>query len=517
MKKALLTFSIFLTTLILSINSYSQNALSLDGANDYVNCGNSTSLNITGTALTLEAWIYPTSWKTQVWQGNIISKEGTGTGYMLRAGANGTLNMNIGNGPGTNSWHELSSSTGTLSLNTWQHVAGTYDGAFMRIYVNGVLIDSLAKTISMTGTASVSLYLGESPSYSGRYFPGKIDEVRIWNIAKTKAEIITNMNNELCTLSSNLKAYYTFNQGIAGGANSTITTLTDLSGNSNTGTLINFSLSGATSNWTTGQNLVPGVVTSTNSVTTCGSYTMPDGRVITTAGTYYDTLSTSGACDSLVAYSISFSSAHIANSYTSAACLSYTMPNGNLISTSGVYYDTISASGSCDTLNEYTITISAGVDDSVYQSGNKLISFDTWAPAHQWVDCNAGFTPITGQITKTYTPTTTGSYAVIVTRGSCVDTSDCISVVINNTGINLLDISNEFEVYPNPTKDILNFENFENQNITSIAIMDVTGKYVILKFGKLDNSINIESLNSGVYFIKISTEKGLATLKFIKE
>ena len=117
MKKLLLSLSIFFFTTI----SFSQNALSLDGTNDYVNCGTGTSLNITGTAITMEAWIYPTSWRTNIWQGNVISKEGTGTGYMLRVGAGGKLNMNVGNGPGAGTWNELSSSTTVLTLNTWQH------------------------------------------------------------------------------------------------------------------------------------------------------------------------------------------------------------------------------------------------------------------------------------------------------------------------------------------------------------------------------------------------------------
>jgi hypothetical protein len=114
-----------------------ENALSFDGTDDRVNCGQSASVNITGNTITLEAWIYPTAWKTSSWQGNIINRElGAFGGYMLRCGATGTLSFNFGNGT---AWYEVQSSINALTLNTWQHVAGTYDGTTLRIYVNGTL------------------------------------------------------------------------------------------------------------------------------------------------------------------------------------------------------------------------------------------------------------------------------------------------------------------------------------------------------------------------------------------
>ena len=94
---------IYLTGLLLfflSINSNAQNALNFDGLDDRVTCGNSAQVQIAGTTITLEAWIYPTSWKPAVFEGNIINKENNNPdlGYMLRAGASGQLNFNLGNG-----------------------------------------------------------------------------------------------------------------------------------------------------------------------------------------------------------------------------------------------------------------------------------------------------------------------------------------------------------------------------------------------------------------------------------
>ncbi|MGB1041432.1 MAG: LamG-like jellyroll fold domain-containing protein [Flavobacteriales bacterium] len=491
----------------ISIYSFSQNSLSFDGINDYVNCGNHSSLNITGTAITLEAWIYPTSWKTQVWQGNIISKESpVGTGYMLRAGAGGKLNINVGSG---GPWNELTSSSNVLTLNTWNHVAGTYDGSFLRLYVNGILTDSLSKTITMAGTATQNLYLGESPAYPGRYFPGRIDEVRIWNVVRTQSEIQADMNSELCVVPSSVKAYYTLNHGTAGGTNTTVTSVTDYSANTNTGTLFNFTLSGTSSNWVAGKNIVPGVITGSNNISACGSYTMPDGRVITTAGTYYDTLPSSTPCDSLVAYIITFPPAIIRNTVNDSGCVTYTTSMGTIITTSGTYYDTVSTSAGCDTTVRYNIVISGSVNDSVFRNGARIEAWDTWAD-HQWVRCDSNFKPIAGATSKFYIVPGDGDYAVIVKRGVCIDTSDCIN--INTASLNK-NIFEKVKVFPNPTSSEIILNNLPLES--KIKIISVEGK-VISTFNN-QKTLDVSNLSNGLYYIELTSKKERKLLKFVKQ
>jgi len=116
----------------------------------------------------------------------------------------------------------------------------------IRIYVDGVSKYQGLGALNVTGQ---NLRLGRiSDPSNGEYFAGTMDEVRIWNYARTATQINNQKDQELQGNESGLIAYYDFNQGIAGGNNSTETTLND-GANSNDGTLKNFSLSGSTSNW----------------------------------------------------------------------------------------------------------------------------------------------------------------------------------------------------------------------------------------------------------------------------
>jgi uncharacterized protein (TIGR02145 family) len=191
------------TTLEVGLNS----CLIFSGSSSaYAQIPTSSALNPT-TAITLEAWIYPTTWGTYSYTGSIIAKEiasGSG-GYILRCGASGTLSFALGIG---SAFQEVTS-TG-LTLNEWQHVAGVYDGATMKIYRNGVLLNTKAQTGSIN-TSSNRVEIGRNYAYTSRYFTGKIDEVRIWNTALNQSTI-QNWSNKSLTSShtnySNLIGYY---------------------------------------------------------------------------------------------------------------------------------------------------------------------------------------------------------------------------------------------------------------------------------------------------------------------
>src|SRR5204863_482455 len=143
------------------------------------------SLRLT-TGMTLEAWVYPTGALTG-WRA-VIDKNVDG--YYLMASSDQGNRPAVGGAwpPGARIMY---GPTG-LGPNTWTHLAGTFDGATMRLYVNGELVASQAQTAALTATAG-TLQIG-ADSYTGENFAGRIDEVRIYNRALSAAEIQADMN-----------------------------------------------------------------------------------------------------------------------------------------------------------------------------------------------------------------------------------------------------------------------------------------------------------------------------------
>lgn len=231
--------------------------LDFDGMDDYVNCGNLPALQISGNAITLEARVKFNSFAFGVSDGNIINKEQNSPdyGYMLRAGASGIVNFNLGN----SLWNELDTPENTVTTNVWYHLAAVYDGNYMKIFVDGQEVASQAVSNIEFSSPNQNLMIG-SWSTVGRFLNGSIEEVRVWNVARSQVQLQDNRNCELDnpTSQTGLVAYYQFNQGLADGENISITTLSDASATASTGILNNFALNGLNSNWLSGSTVVTG-------------------------------------------------------------------------------------------------------------------------------------------------------------------------------------------------------------------------------------------------------------------
>lgn len=243
------------------------NALNFDGTNDNVRIPHNSTLN-SANNLTLEAWVY----RTSNGHHTVIAKwddEGNNRGYMLNFGELGNPDNICFLATSTGQWSPnpyLQWDSGiSINLNQWYHIAITFQNTGsnnVKLYVNGSLsaqttwnFSIYANTMDVFVGGYDSFNNGQNAGANDRFFDGSIDEVRIWNTTRTCSEIQSTMNRELLGNESGLVAYYNFNQGTAGANNAGITTLTDLAtvvGGANNGTLTNFALTGATSNWVDG-------------------------------------------------------------------------------------------------------------------------------------------------------------------------------------------------------------------------------------------------------------------------
>jgi hypothetical protein len=154
--------------------------------NQRVEIPDSASLDIT-TAVTLEAWVAPTQFGEADNGTTFISKSDLTTlnnqPYGLLFASNGRVLMRVGNSANL---EQSGFSSTVLPLNSFSHVVGTYDGATIKIYVNGVLENSQAASIGAMTTNNLPVRIGAN-NVNG--YLGKIDEPSIYNRALTDAEI----------------------------------------------------------------------------------------------------------------------------------------------------------------------------------------------------------------------------------------------------------------------------------------------------------------------------------------
>ncbi|MEZ4774091.1 MAG: LamG-like jellyroll fold domain-containing protein [Bacteroidia bacterium] len=202
----------------------------MDGTDQYVEIPYNASLNPT-TTFSIECWA-KIEGGAGTWRSPITSREVPGAsnsrGYLLYAGTDD--NWQFWTGSTGNNFSTLNSNVPVT--NEWTHVAGTFDGSTLRIYINGILANSSAGTYTANPSRPLRIGAGATEGTPLFYFSGKIDEVRIWSDVRSQAEIQANMHKELEGSESNLVAYYSMSDGSG-------TTLTDNSSNTNNGTLTN--------------------------------------------------------------------------------------------------------------------------------------------------------------------------------------------------------------------------------------------------------------------------------------
>ena len=164
------------------------NALVFNGTSARVTVPDAASLQLT-TGMTLEAWVFPTATPTD-WRA-IVDK--TVDGYYLMA------STDKGDGPSAGgTWVGGNQNTygpSVVEVNTWTHLAATFDGETVRLFVNGAEVASQAQTTPLATTTG-TLQIG-GDSYPNEFFAGRIDEVRIYNRALTEAEIQADMTNPI--------------------------------------------------------------------------------------------------------------------------------------------------------------------------------------------------------------------------------------------------------------------------------------------------------------------------------
>jgi hypothetical protein len=177
----------------------SGSALSFDGVDDYVNIPHSESLNQTD-AITVEFWVKAASVQPTPDQHFLIIDKSHGwvdyTGWLFQSDW-GKQKLLWGFGDGS-TWDNLVVTTSIITDDTWHHIAGTFDGNEISVYVDGNLeaIKITTGTIA-TNTRAVNIGASWGGGTLKRFFKGLVDEVAIYNRALSPEEIQQHYENGL--------------------------------------------------------------------------------------------------------------------------------------------------------------------------------------------------------------------------------------------------------------------------------------------------------------------------------
>jgi len=316
------------------------------------------------------------------------------------------------------------------------------------------------------------------------------------------------------------------------------------------------------------------VVTQYIQASTCaGSSYNFNGQQVNAAGVYTDTLTGTHGCDSIVVLTLSIAPALHAN-VSAAICSggSYNF-NGHQISAAGSYTDTLSATGGCDSIVTLTLTIGQGFnivlhesicEGSSYYFNNQYLALSgtyadstsssggcdsvttlflsvipsptiTWTQADTICDNNSltqitlsapaptgGILAGTGLNGLVLTVNGSGTYPVTYTYvgGSGCSNSVTKNIVVESClGIATVDAETAISIYPNPANDVLIAQSEGLANLRSAPmVFDITGKLMTVTFTQQADKItfNTGSLAAGVYLIKLNINGTVITKRFVK-
>lgn len=170
--------------------------------------------------------------------------------------------------------------------------------------------------------------------------------------------------------------------------------------------------------------------------------------------------------------------------------------NNQVLTTSGIYYDTLVNSNACDSVIMLNLTIDT-INTSVTQNSLTILTANASGANYQWLMCNP-FTILAGETNQNFVASTPGDYAVIVSQNGCSDTSNCIPILfpmhMDETSVN-----NTCVVYPNPARTTLYINTSSSLKTTKKELFNAIGQLI---YSTTKNEIDISGFAEGIYYLK---------------
>ena len=453
----------------------------------YINCGNNGAFNMSGE-FTIEAWINPYTFgddRKLIGRTNLSFNSGFVFGFE--------------NGLYVEIWQpgRTEMKVGTLPLfNSWVHVAMTFSpGNTMVGYINGQMVGSQAVAASNLATNTENLIIGAHPwgSYNGLAFLGEVDEIRVWNIVKSESEIQANMHRSLAGNESNLVALYNLNEG-AGTSVSNATGIPNLGG-----TMV------APGAWQTSYAVIESATMEVQEdvhAVWLGMTNDPvaDLRVSNTT----NGMSIVTVVDSLnhILYG------HDNESGVSTADLPQAAIDENFELTNRNWYVEAQVPGQAFS-SQVVFDLANAADGGIALNGTQPVEnytlFHRTGTSGDFVAIQAATALNAGKVVFDGVDVTTGYYAIGVGDNS----------LFGGVGSINEDLSSKVEVYPNPALANLNINlKWIDANVSEVSLTNSLGQ-VVLTNQEVETviSLNVSNLESGIYTVRVLTDRGIAYKK----
>ncbi len=429
------------TVTISPVPDLTKTALNFDGVNDFVKM-TSKIVDLNRADFTVETWLRTTeSATTRATQGifNQRNDNSSWEGGERLFYLDGGYPSMVGNGC---SWI-YSNNTVRVDDGNWHHIAwvwdytgnGTDGVGNAKIYIDGVDRSGVSNYSANNNPPSDATFrIGQiNNAETNNPFIGSLDNIRIWQTARTASQIATYKDSISAGSEANLLAYYDFNQGIPGGTNTGTTSLIDrTTAGAFTGTLNNFALSGASSNW------VQSPIVGENKLTS-----VTESVCLGTAGSNIS-IAISGSGLTSQWYKNSSNTTVGGTLITGATNTSYAPQE----TVAGIYYYYLKASNAsgCSVTSNVsnpitflpapsaTITSSATLGFTCTSSSITLeSSTGAVSPTYQWqVSTNSGSTwanVSSNGTSANYSATAAGQYRVVITKDGCSTNSNATTVL----------------------------------------------------------------------------------------
>jgi hypothetical protein len=242
-------------------------------------------------------------------------------------------------------------------------------------------------------------------------------------------------------------------------------------------------------------------------LTVCDSIEI-NHKVYKTTGLYIDTVFTNSIKETILSVNLKINNTKH-DTIKAETCNIFKFGD-SMYSKSGIYTQKYTAKNGCDSFSTL-ILISKEVSGKIKLENGVNFTALTPNASYQWYICNPWRRIVNAQ-NQTFSTTTKGSYAVIVSSLGCTDTSDCVALY--SSGIQSLN-QNQIQLFPNPIQDNFTIQ-FGNENKeNSVEIYNALGQKIKSFITKL-NEIQVEMKDEsrGIYLIKVNESQ---VYKIIKE